>query len=148
MQRIRTGAADQLTRRLSVKDPGPRPQMPGYGAVQAGRGRAATNPRLPICTEPGWPKHGQEQGPGQRQQGTAAQLGACRVTGSTSLGVPESESTCLGTHDGGSTILETHDGESNSLRMHDGGPTCLGTHSGGFKLPYGRGGLVSTVDEH
>lgn len=81
-------AAGQLTHRLSIKDLGPRPQMQGCGALQAGRGRAATNPWLPVRTEPGRPEHGQEWGLGPGEQGIAAQLGSCRVTGSTSPSVP------------------------------------------------------------
>ena len=124
-------AAGQLTHRLSIKDLGPRPQMQGCGALQAGRGRAATNPWLPVRTEPGRPEHGQEWGLGRGEQGIAAQLGSCRVTGSTSLGASESESTCLGTHDGESKSLQTHNGESTRLGTHNSGSTHLGTCDGG-----------------
>ena len=123
-------AAGQLTHRLSIKDLGPRPQMQGCGALQAGRGRVATNPWLPVRTEPGQPEHGQEWGLGRGEQGIAAQLGSCRVTGSTSLGASESESTCLGTHDGESKSLQTHNGESTRLGTHNSGSTHLGTCDG------------------
>lgn len=126
-------AAGQLTHRLSIKDLGPRPQMQGCGALQAGRGRAATNPWLPVRTEPGRPEHGQEWGLGRGEQGIAAQLGSCRVTGSTSLGASESESTCLGTHDGESKSLQTHNGESTRLGTHNSGSTHLGTCDGESK---------------
>lgn len=73
------------------------------------------SPQLLILTESGPPKGGRGRG----EQGTAVQLEACRVTRSTSLGMPKSEFTHLGTQ--------------------DGEPTHLGTHGGGFTLPHSRG---------
>ena len=69
------------------------------------------------------------------EQGTATQLDACRVTRSTSLGMPKSESTHLGTHGGGFTLphgrgvgwcqqqTRTRLGRGSETRIP--GPTCI-----------------------